>query len=58
MDERKSKALTIVLIIIIVAIVGVLSYLGYTTLKDKKIEDTYTEAANEFEKSFRIFNKV
>ncbi len=31
-------------------IVGVLSYLGYVALKDKKVEDTYTQAANEFEK--------
>ncbi len=50
MDERKSKALTITLVAIIVVIVGVLSYLGYTALKEKKVEDTYTQAANEFEK--------
>ena len=50
MDDKKSKALTIILVVIIVVIVGVLSYLGYVALKDKKVEDTYTQAANEFEK--------
>ncbi len=50
MDDKKSKALTIILVVIIVVIVGVLSYLGYIALKDKKVEDTYTQAANEFEK--------
>lgn len=50
MDDKKSKILTIVLVVIIVSIVGVLSYLGYTALKEKKVEDTYTQAANEFEK--------
>ncbi len=49
-DDKKSKALTIILVVIIVVIVGVLSYLGYVALKDKKVEDTYTQAANEFEK--------
>ena len=50
MDDKKSKALTIILVVIIVVLVGVLSYLGYVALKDKKVEDTYTQAANEFEK--------
>lgn len=50
MDDKKSKVLTIILVVIIVVIVGVLSYLGYVALKDKKVEDTYTQAANEFEK--------
>ena len=50
MDDKKSKVLTIILVVIIVIIVGVLSYLGYVALKDKKVEDTYTQAANEFEK--------
>lgn len=50
MDDKKSKVLTITLVAIIVVIVGVLSYLGYVALKDKKVEDTYTQAANEFEK--------
>ena len=50
MDDKKSKALTIILVVIIVVIVGVLSYLGYVALKDKKVENTYTQAANEFEK--------
>jgi len=54
MDDKKSKALTIILVVIIVVIVGVLSYLGYIALKDKKVEDTYTQAANEFEKIYGI----
>lgn len=49
MENKYSKILTIALIAIIVGIVATLGYLGYRVLSDKKVEDTYTNAANEFE---------
>ena len=52
MDRNKySKILTIALVVVIVAIVGVLGYLGYKAFSDKKTEENYTQAANEFEQS-------
>ena len=52
MDRNKySKILTIALVIVIVAIIGVLGYLGYKAFSDKKTEENYTQAANEFEQS-------
>ena len=46
MDDKKSKALTIILVVIIVVIVGVLSYLGYVALKDKKVEIHFSNVAD------------
>lgn len=49
MENKYSKILTISLIVIIIGIVATLGYLGYRVLSDKKTEDTYTNAAKEFE---------
>ncbi len=51
MEDKKSKVMTIILIVIIIAIIAIMAYFGYTALSDKKVEDTYTNAANEFEKA-------
>lgn len=49
MDNKYSKALTIALIVIITGIVLTLGYIGYRILTEKKTEENYTNAANEFE---------
>lgn len=49
MDNKYSKVLTIALIVIIVGIVITLGYVGYRVLTEKKTEENYTNAANEFE---------
>lgn len=49
--NKYGKVLTIILIIIIVGIVGVLGYIGYNALKEKGMKKTYTEAAEQFERS-------
>ena len=50
-NNKYGKVLTIFLIIIIIGIVGVLGYIGYNALKEKGVKKSYTEAAEEFEKS-------
>ncbi len=49
MENKYSKLLTISLIVIIIGIVATLGFLGYRVLSDKKTEDTYTNAAKDFE---------
>lgn len=49
MDNKYSKVLTISLIVIIIGIIATLGYVGYRILTEKKTEEAYTNAANEFE---------
>lgn len=51
MDSKYNKVLTISLIVIIVGIIATLGYIGYRILTENKTEETYTNAANEFEQT-------